>query len=74
MTYPTAIVIAAALLAGAIFANSPGTAGPEGDGVALAVVDDSTVWVGRDGGSLRVCRLDNRGTASLGIMCSDWTP
>lgn len=73
MTYPSAIVIAAALLAGAIFASSHGTAGPAGNGIALAVADGSTVWVGREGGALRVCRLDNRGTASLGVVCSDWT-
>jgi hypothetical protein len=72
MTYPTAIVIAAALLAGAVFASSHGAASSDEDGVALAVVDDSTVWVGRDGGAIRVCRLDNRGTAQLGIQCSEW--
>jgi hypothetical protein len=73
MTYPTAIVIAAALFAGAILASSQGSADTD-DGVALAVADGSTVWVGRDGGAIRVCRLDNRGSASLSIVCSDWTP
>ena len=43
-------------------------------GVALAVADNSTVWVARDGGAIRICRLDNRGTAALGVFCSDWTP
>lgn len=72
MTYPMAIVIAAALFAGALFISSQGSADTE-DGVALGVIDGSTVWVGRDSGAIRVCRLDNRGTASLGVLCSDWT-
>lgn len=72
MTYPTAIVIAAALFAGALLASNHGAASSGENGVALAVADNSTVWVGRDGGHLRVCRLDNRGTAQLGIQCSEW--
>lgn len=72
MTYPMAIVIAAALFAGAIFASSQGAASPDAEGVALAVLDGSTVWVGRAGGDVRVCRLDTRGTAQLAVLCSDW--
>ncbi len=71
MTYPMAIVIAAALFAGAVVVSGQGSADTD-DGVALGVIDGSTVWVGRDSGAIRVCRLDNRGTASLGIVCSDW--
>ena len=55
MTYPAAIVIAAALFAGAIVVSSQGSADTD-DGVALGVIDGSTVWVGRDSGAIRVCR------------------
>lgn len=72
MTYPMAIVVAAALFAGAVFASSHGAASPDEDDVALAVLDGSTVWVGRAGGGVRVCRLDTRGTAQLAVLCSEW--
>lgn len=72
MTYPLAIVIAAALLTGAVVASSRGAASPGTEGVALAVLDGSTVWVGRAGGDVKVCRLDTRGAAQLAVLCSEW--
>jgi hypothetical protein len=72
MTYPMAIVLAAALVAGAIIMSSHGNAAGESGAVALAATDSQTVWVARDDGSVRVCRLDSRGTAQLGVLCSTW--
>lgn len=72
MSYPMAIVIAAALFAGAVFTSTHGAASPDADDVALAVLDGSTVWVGRGGGDVKVCRLDTRGTAQLAVLCSEW--
>lgn len=72
MTYPMAIVLAAALLAGAIVMSSRGDAAGESGAVALTATDGQTVWVAREGGSVRVCRLDSRGTAQLGVLCSEW--
>jgi len=46
MTYPMAIVIAAALFAAPYSASGQGAASPDAEGVALAVLDGSTVWVG----------------------------
>ena len=74
MTYSMAIILAAALIAGAVIASSPSDAEVEViDGsVALTSADGLTVWVARRGGEVRVCRLDSRGTAQLGILCSEW--
>jgi hypothetical protein len=52
--------------------SSHGNAAGESGAVALAATDSQTVWVARDDGSVRVCRLDSRGTAQLGVLCSTW--
>jgi photosystem II stability/assembly factor-like uncharacterized protein len=72
MSYPTAIVLAAALIAGAVVASSRSNAESSAGSVALTSSDGQTVWVAREGGEVRVCRLDSRGTAQLGILCSEW--
>lgn len=72
MTYPTAIVLAAALIAGAIVASDRSNAEMGAGSVAVTSSDGQTVWVAREGGEVRVCRLDSRGTAQLGILCSQW--
>lgn len=69
MTYPTAIVIAAALIAGAILMSDPGRAASDNGSVALAA-EGNSAWMARANGGIRFCRVTT--PDRVGIECSDF--